>query len=394
MSELKETNMNRPIRVAQIVGRMMGGGVEATVMNHYRHIDRTRVQFDFYAQSDSTVIPREEIEFLGGRMFITPSYKNPIAYMKALEKFFRKTKPDIVHSNMNALSVFALRAAKRAGIKVRIAHSHSTSNPNERAKTLIKNMLRPFAKVYPTHLAACSQFAAAWLFGEETVRAGEVRIIRNALDLRNFVFDSVTREKYRSELGLKGHELLVGQVGRLCFQKNQRLSLEVFARVLKDYPDAVFILVGEGDNLSMLRQYAERLGITENVRFIGVRDDVWAWYSAFDALLFPSTYEGLGMVAIEAQSEGLPVLASDQVPDEVDIVPGLVRHLPLDAGVDTWACALVQTAGVHVTDTRENHVDELTAAGYDIRESAGQLADWYQEIVSHSGNQARSGGKR
>ena len=124
--------MSHPIRVAQVVGRMVGGGVEATIMNHYRHIDRSRVQFDFVVQTDSTLVPREEIESLGGRVFAVPSYKNPVAYMRGLERLFRQTHPDIVHSNMNAISVFTLCAAKRAGVPVRIAHSHSTSNPDER----------------------------------------------------------------------------------------------------------------------------------------------------------------------------------------------------------------------------------------------------------------------
>ncbi|PLS23808.1 glycosyltransferase, partial [Bifidobacterium imperatoris] len=149
--------MNVPIRVAQVVGRMMGGGVEATVMNHYRHVDHDRVQFDFIVQDDSTVVPAEEIESLGGRVFEIPSYKRLPAYMKACERLFRELRPSIVHSHMNSLSVFPLKAAKDADVPVRIAHSHSTSNPREYAKTAMKMVLRPFSRVYPTHYAACSR---------------------------------------------------------------------------------------------------------------------------------------------------------------------------------------------------------------------------------------------
>lgn len=378
--------MNSPICVAQVVGRMMGGGVEATVMNHYRHIDRDRVQFDFYVQSDSTVIPRGEIESLGGRVFVTPSYERPIAYMAALERLFRETKPDVVHSNMNAVSVFTLCAAKRAGVKVRIAHSHSTSNPGERTKTLIKNVLRPFSRVYPTHLAACSNHAAEWLFGDKIATGGKVRIIRNALDLESFSFSRRARDEKRAALGISPNQLVVGQVGRLCFQKNQAFSMRVFKELLKDRLDTVFVIVGDGDSRGELDLLAHSLGIADNVRFLGIRSDVNELYSAFDVLLFPSTYEGLGMAAVEAQSTGLPVVASDQVPDEASVVPELVRRLSLDEDPERWAKAIIAAAS---STERLGREFELAQAGYDIRKSANQLANWYEEICLAENNYYR-----
>ena len=167
----------------------MGGGVEATVMNHYRHIDRSQVQFDFIVQTDSTVVPKDEIESLGGRVFYVPPYSNPVKYVNACRKLFQQIHPRIVHSHMNAVSVFTLMAAKQAGVPVRIAHSHSTSNPNEKAKTLVKYVLRPFSKVYPTHLAACSEYAARWLFGDQVADAKQVHIIHNAIDIDRFTFN-------------------------------------------------------------------------------------------------------------------------------------------------------------------------------------------------------------
>lgn len=159
--------MAKTIRVTQIVGRMVGGGVEATVMNHYRHIDHSRVQFDFIVQEGSTKIPQDEITSLGGHVYKIPSYTHPLAYVRACEKIFADTYPDIVHSNMNAMSILPLLAAKKAGVKIRIAHNHSTANPHEPIKTVAKNILRPFSKVYLTVLAACSEHAAEWLFGHE-----------------------------------------------------------------------------------------------------------------------------------------------------------------------------------------------------------------------------------
>ena len=140
---------SRPIRVAQVMGKMLGGGVEAVVMNYYRHIDRSRVQFDFLVDADSTRVPRDEIESLGGRVFVVPPYQKPLSYQRKLVKLFAEQRWPIVHSHINTLSVFPLRAAQRAGVPIRIAHSHSTSNPNERAKTVLKDILRTQANRYP-----------------------------------------------------------------------------------------------------------------------------------------------------------------------------------------------------------------------------------------------------
>ena len=368
----------RPIRVAQVVGRMMGGGVEATVMNHYRHIDRSRVQFDFIAQTDSTVVPREEIESLGGRVFFVPPYKNPIAYVNACRRLFKDIKPDIVHSNMNAVSMFTLMAAKQAGVKIRIAHSHSTSNPAERGKTLVKNMLRPFSRVYPTHYAACSDYAARWLFGDKLVDSGAVHLIRNAIDLDQFSYSQQARSQKRSELGIQPDQLVVGQVGRLCFQKNQSFSLKVFAELLKRVPDAVLIIVGDGDSRGELEYQTRSLGITNRVRFLGVRADVAELYSLFDVLLFPSTYEGLGMAAIEAQATGLSVIASDHVPNEAGVIPRLMQRLSLDEPPAYWADQIIRVSKRHLKRTGQEI--ELANVGYDINASAQQLTEWYEKI--------------
>ena len=376
----KNTEMEKPIRVMQVVGRMMGGGVEATVMNHYRHIDRSKVQFDFVIQSDSTVVPREEIESLGGRIFVVPSYSNPFEYMKACRQLFEEQKPLIVHSHMNAISVFTLRAAKQAGVPVRIAHSHSTANPKERAKTLVKNILRPFSRVYPTHLAACSKTAARWLFGQRAVDNNDVRYIKNAIDLTKFVYSKNARHRMREEIGAEENTIVVGQVGRLCFQKNQRFTIDVFTAFHTCYPESRLVLLGDGDEKEKLQRYCKKKNIGESVVFLGTRDDVASWYSAFDVLMFPSTYEGLGMAAIEAQAEDLPVLASDRVPVEVDIVPDLVCHIPLGSGVQVWSKYLTKMAVKQPDVKRTSPSDLLSAAGYDITQSAIELVEWYRSF--------------
>jgi glycosyltransferase involved in cell wall biosynthesis len=360
---------------------MIGGGVESTVMNYYRHIDRSRVQFDFVVDADSTTVPREEIRDLGGRVFVVPPYKRLPSYMTSCEKLFREQKPDIVHSNINALSVFPLRAARRAGVPLRIAHSHSTANPREHKKTFLKNALRPLSRVEPTHLAACSDHAARWLFGDAAVDAGRVDIIRNAIDLDEFSFSPEVRVAKRAEIGVHDDQLVVGQVGRMCFQKNQTFTLEVFAQLLRTRPDAVLVFVGDGELMDGVRSRSRDLGVGESVRFLGIRDDVAQLYQAFDVLMFPSTYEGFGMAAVEAQSSGLPVVVSDQVPTEACVVRELVHSLPL-TNSQAWVESLMR---VEPSRKRDFRSDELAVAGYRIDDAAVALCDWYQSIL-HDGN--------
>ena len=367
-----------PIRVAQVVGRMMGGGVEATVMNHYRHIDRSQVQFDFIVQTDSTMVPKDEIESLGGRVFYVPPYSNPVKYVNACRKLFQQIHPRIVHSHMNAVSVFTLMAAKQAGVPVRIAHSHSTSNPNEKAKTLVKNVLRPFSKVYPTHLAACGDYSARWLFGDQTVDQGKVKIIRNAIELDRFAFDEEARTRLRKEIEASDDIRVIGQVGRFSAQKNQLFSLDVLAELVKKNPRVLLVFLGVGDDMDKVKAKAHDLGLSDHVRFLGMRSDVNEWYSAFDVLLFPSLYEGLPLTAVEAQVSGLPLVVSDKVPKEADLIPSLVRRISLDAGIESWVSAF----DAHESDAsgRVSHVQEIAKRGYAIHLSAAELVHWYKKL--------------
>lgn len=197
--------MVNPIRVAQIVGKMNGGGVEAVVMNYYRHIDRGKVQFDFLVDSDSTLVPRDEIESLGGRVFEIPPYQHVAEYQRELQRLFKQEGWKIVHSHINALSVLPLFAAKKAGVPVRIAHSHSTSGKGEYAKNALKAVLKTQSNRYPTHRFACSGYAGEWLFG----KGAEFEVMYNAIDLDRFRFNAEARAQARADLCLVGVEAQV-----------------------------------------------------------------------------------------------------------------------------------------------------------------------------------------
>ena len=298
----------KPVIVAQIMGKWIGGGVESVIMNYYRHLDHTKVQFDFICDEDSTRIPYDEIKKLGGGVFLVPKYQKLPQYLKALEGLFHKNQYRIVHSNVNTLSVFPLYAAKKAGVPVRISHSHSTSNPKEWKRNIIKNILRPFSKKYATDYFTCSELAGRYLFGDKTFDQGKVKIIHNAIDLDKFKFDPEARKKLRKELDIKEKTVVIGHVGRFVKQKNHDFLIDVFNEYHAKNPDSKLLLIGTGP-------------LEEKIK--AKVDDTNKLYSVMDVFCLPSLYEGLGMVLIEAQMNGLPCLASNEVPREAKITENI-----------------------------------------------------------------------
>lgn len=362
-----------PIRVAQIMGKMDGGGVESVVMNYYRSIGRDKVQFDFIVDADSTLIPKAEIEALGGRVFIVPPYQQIIPYHRELVSRFRREQYHIVHSHINTLSVFPLFAAKRAGIPVRIAHSHSIAGKGEPLRNVMKYTLRPFSRTFATHYCACAKHTGKWLFGGRTMKKGEVRIFYNAIDLEPFRFHEHTRAEARRELGLSD-ELVIGHVGRFVHVKNHKFLIEVFQELLKQRADAVLLLVGDGPLRKESELLAQQLGISDHVRFLGQRADIGRLYQAMDLFLFPSFYEGLAVVCVEAQTANLPCLVSDKVSQETDIL-GSMDFFPLDARASNWAEEVLRLLGR--SGDREDCGQRMQAAGYDIQCAAKELEEFY-----------------
>lgn len=360
--------MSEPIRVAQVMGKMLGGGVEAVVMNYYRHIDRSCVQFDFLVDEDSTLVPKDEIERLGGRVFVIPPYQHVFAYQRELVRLFRQEQWSIVHSHINALSVFPLRAAKRAGVFVRIAHSHSTSGGHDPLKNAMKTALRPFANVYPTHRAACTRHAGEWLFGE----GADFHIVPNAINLDIFRFNEARRTEVRAELGVRDGQFVIGHVGRFSPQKNQGFLIRAFSLVAKSDPGACLVLVGEGRQRAEQEALAARLCPEGSVLFLGQRSDVADLYQAFDVFCLPSEYEGLGMVAVEAEVSGLPCVLSDSVPKDADPA-GTATFLSL-CDENAWAAALTAS---RERSNRNRNIDIRQFDHYRIDCAAATLTNWY-----------------
>lgn len=360
--------MKKPLIIAQIMGKWLGGGVEAIIMNYYHHIDRNKIQFDFICDEDSTNIPYDEIEKLGGKVILCPPYQKLPKYLKFLTQLFREKKYHIVHSNINTLSVFPLYAAKKAGVPVRIAHSHSTSNPREWKKNLAKNALRPFSKQYATDYFACSELAGRYLFGDQAFDKGKVKIIRNAIDVEKFKFDPVARKKLRKEIGIKDDDFVVGHIGRFVEQKNHRFLIDIFAEAKKEKKNAKLVLVGQGPLREEIRQKVEDLGLQKDVFFLGQRNDTNKLYSVFDVFCLPSLYEGLPVVGVEAQANGVPCVFSDQVTEEIAINKN-VKLVDTEKSISTVAKDIIKSS------KRIEPNNYL----FDIRKESKRFSDYYGE---------------
>ena len=371
------------IRVAQILGKMNGGGAEQVVMNYYRAIDRERVQFDFFLFKGSKYVPVEEIRELGGRLFVLPTFSHPIKYLRTLRRLLSENGYGIMHCHLSTLSYLPLLAGKQAGVPVRILHNHSTSGgAREWLRNLAKKLFKPPARKNATEFFACSEYAARWMYGNRaTAPLSEapsphtgrkrVRIMPNAIDTQKYRFSENLRKEVRKELNIPASSFVIGHIGRLCPQKNQGFLVEIFREVLRQDKNAVLVMTGDGPDKELIQARTIAAGVSQRVIFTGQRKDAEKLYSAFDCFVLPSNYEGLPVVGVEAQCAGLPCLFSNKVTPEIKLL-GTSQQLPLGNQHD-WACAVLCCAGMRNTDAP----GILMEKGFDIRTAAAQLAEYY-----------------
>ena len=370
--ERRNRTQNSPVRIALIMGKMHGGGVEAVVMNYYKNIDRTKIQYDFFVDEDSTHVPEQEINALGGRVILVPPYQKAIAYHKALYHLFTSNHYPLVYSHLNTLSVFPLFAAWRAGVPVRAAHSHSTAGRGETKRNIMKYTLRPFARVFPTHLCACSEYAGRWLFGDRAFDSGKVKVWNNAIDTGRFAYSESVRQETRKALGLS-EKFIVGHSGRFMKQKNHTFLVDIFAQIHKRRPDSVLLLTGDGPLMDDVKGKVAGLGLSECVVFLGNVNNMERYYQAMDVFILPSLYEGLPVVGVEAQISGLPLLCSNEMTAETKICPNL-KFLSLKDSAASWADEALRLSQGH---SRQDMTSYARQHGFDIRTEGAKLSEWY-----------------
>lgn len=361
--------MSEPIRILHITYKMHCAGIEAFIMNMYRHIDRTKVQFDFLVHYEERQFYDDEIERLGGRIYrlSVREDKNFSKYFRDLKRFFEEHKEyRIVHAHMESFAMFYMPFVKRAGIPIRIAHSHNDKvDPSVRG--FVKNWMNKPFKYYATEYMACSAESGRYLFGNRPCW-----IIQNAIDARRFCYDEEIRKQVREELGVQNC-FVVGHIGRFNTQKNHTFLIDVFKAVAEMNADAVLLCAGEGELRSAMEEKVRQLNLTTRVKFLGVRSDAHRLYQAMDVFVFPSLYEGLGIVGIEAQAAGLRMVCADGIPSIARITDG-VTALSLLESPQTWAEAINQCAAGY---ERSNTYDQISRAGFDVCVLAKELENHY-----------------
>lgn len=367
--------MDKPIRVLHVIGIMNRGGAETMIMNLYRHIDRSKVQFDFVENSSEPAIFDEEIISLGGRIYRCPHYngKNHFTYVKWWNEFFQAHSKEypIVHGHLGSTAAIYLAIAKKYGVYT-IAHSHSAGTDHSMKSYLYRIMSHNTRNV-ADYFFACSEAAGLDRFGRKVTSGTHYAVLNNAIEVDKFSYNPDVRQSVRRELGYEPNQIVVGHIGRYTKEKNHAFVLKIFSELKKLNDDARLLMIGGGPLHTQITQASERMGIFSDTVFTGVRSDVDQLVQAMDIFVRPSLYEGLPVTMVEAQAAGLPCLISDKVPPECILTEGLVDVMPLSAGAEAWADEILEKRNTPRTDRSA----EIAAHGFDITTEAVKLQEFY-----------------
>ena len=368
--------MKEPIRVLNLFTIMDCGGAETMIMNYYRKMDRTKIQFDFIVHRDQRAAYDEEILALGGRIFrMCPIYpQNFRKYRKMLSLFFQHhPEYGIIHSHMAQLGCFAFIEAKKAGVPARICHAHSAPDTfTFDLKMPVRNCFKRIMRPYITHMFVCGQKAGDWLYGQSNRE--KFVMMNNAIDACRFAYDETVRESVRRELNIE-NQFVIGHVGRFATPKNHDKLIDIFFEIHKMEPESVLLLIGMGELLERIQKKVVVLHLEDSVLFLGARSDIHRYLQAMDCFVFPSIYEGLPLSVIEAQAAGLPCLISNGISDQC-IITDLVRVLPLEMSETEWASRVVECSSVR----RTNRTEEIIKAHFDVTENVRWLEEFYLNL--------------
>lgn len=366
--------MTEPIRILHVLGTTNLGGAESRIMDLYRHIDRSRVQFDFLVHTNEEGHFDKEIMELGGRIFRVPRFRiyNYFSYRKAFREFFREHHEfKMVQGHITSTAAIYLPIAKKAGISATIAHARSAGVDKGLKGTMTRWLRRNLSKK-TDYMFTCSRLAGISVFGEKAVEEGKTVFIPNAINCSAFAYDEEKRGKLRKELGLSD-KYVIGHVGRFHYAKNHEYLIRVFAELCKDSDKYAMILLGEGSGMEAAKMLVRELGIEENVHFLGNHRNVYDYYQAMDYFVYPSRFEGLPGTVVEAQTAGLRCVMSDTICDEV-AVTGLVHTMSIEAEPSKWAEYIKETEEYE----RKSHAAEMQQAGFDVGAQAAVMMRFYE----------------
>ena len=363
-----------PLRIAVAMGKYKTGGVKSVIMNYYKNIDRSIVQFDFFVYKENNSTDYSEIESLGGRVYEISSLRHPIKHILSVAKILKQENYKIIHGYMNTLNVFPMLAGRLAGVPVRISENLSTAHKSER-KTIIKKFLLPFQTLFPTNIAANSEYAAEWMYGKK--RMDKCKIFPNALDLNLYTYNESIRNEIRKELDIKDC-FVIGHIGRYEYQKNHDFLIDIFNSIHKKDPCARLLLIGYGSLKEQIMEKICKLDLSDFIIDAGATENIMPYYNAMDCFVLPSFYEGLPVVGIEAQATGLPCVMSTEVTKETKVTDD-VEFIDLNKDADFWAERILKWKN----HNRQKKEKELTQNGYNIKNEAAKLVEYYKDCLSY-----------
>lgn len=365
------------IKVLQYIGSLTQGGSQTMIMNLYRNIDRSKVQFDFVIHAGGMTELALEAQELGATIYNCPSYSlSTVSSYSAWWRQFFIEHPEykIVHSHVRSTAAIVLGIAKKSGC-VTIAHSHSTSSGSG-VSAVIKNLLQYRIRFIADYFMGCSQVAGEWLFGKKTCGSDRYFNIKNAIDAQKFVFDESVSRSIRSELGFSDDDFVIGNVGRLTEAKNHEFIISVFKEIHNKDSRYKLLLVGDGELREHIFRIIEESNLGNSVQLVGMKSNANQYMMAMDLFLFPSKWEGLGIVLIEAQAAGCNCIASSCVPMETQITD-LVEYIGLNKSVAYWTEKILEKPRSKHEDMHQSIID----SGYDIYESAKWIEKFYENIA-------------
>lgn len=367
-----------PIKVLYFVDRMLRGGIQSLVIDWTSRFDKSKIHVDFLLLDDGKEYELEQtLKDLGCTVYKLRGIwvKTPIDFIKykhAVRDFFKEHHDyKVVHMHSSSKNYMILKYAKKYGIPIRIAHSHNidfqTKNP---LKKLIGNLFKKPLIKYATDYFACSKIAGEWLFGKDIVESDKFKVIHNAIDYNKFKYDENVREEIRKELALIDSDVVIGHVGRFAAQKNHDFLLEIFMELCKKSNKYKLLLVGKGELEDKIYEKVKKNNLESRVIFAGFRNDAYKLFNAMDIFCFPSLFEGLGLVLVEAQANGLPCFATERtIPKEVHINSNL-KFLPLEK--EKWVKEIIK-----VDTTRCDSREKLIENDYLLDKVVKKLEKFY-----------------
>lgn len=363
------------IRILHMIGSLNIGGSQTMIMNIYRNIDKDKVQFDFIVDHEKELYFADEIKELGGKIYFMPRFKgtNLIELIKSWNKFF-KEHPEykIIHSHVRSYASIFLAIAKKNGLYT-IIHSHSTSN-GRGIKSLIKKILQFPLRYQVDYFFACSKEAGKWLYGRKIINTDKFRELNNCIDIEKYLPNEEIRDVYRKKLNIN-EKTVIGHVGRFHKSKNHDKLLEIFLKYKNINNNAVLLLVGDGEERKNIENKISNLGIKNDVILLGDRNDVSELLQTIDLFVFPSYWEGFGIVLIEAQIARLKIIASDSIPKNTGISNN-IKYISITESSDYWA----EECNKMLMSNNEYKLDTVKVEKFDIKMQVKKIEEFYLSI--------------